>query len=61
MGLDAQDRVLKRMGLDYHVPDSGCCGMAGRSGTSGGTTTTCRSSAASGCCFRRCDRPAATS
>jgi Fe-S oxidoreductase len=32
MSLDAQDQVLKRMGLDYHVPDSGCCGMAGAFG-----------------------------
>jgi FAD/FMN-containing dehydrogenase/Fe-S oxidoreductase len=29
---DAEDAVLKKLGLDYEHPDSGCCGMAGAFG-----------------------------
>jgi Fe-S oxidoreductase len=32
MGLDADEKVLDRLGLDYRVLDSGCCGMAGAFG-----------------------------
>ncbi|QYM78818.1 FAD-binding protein [Horticoccus luteus] len=32
MKLTAEERVLKRMGVDYEVLDSGCCGMAGAFG-----------------------------
>ena len=28
----AEESVLKRLGLDYRMPDSGCCGMAGSFG-----------------------------
>ena len=36
MKLDAEERVLARLGLDCEVPDSGCCGMAGAFGFEGG-------------------------
>jgi Fe-S oxidoreductase len=29
---DAEDAVLRKLGLDYEHPDSGCCGMAGAFG-----------------------------
>ncbi len=29
IGIDGERRVMERMGLDYTVLDSGCCGMAG--------------------------------
>jgi FAD/FMN-containing dehydrogenase/Fe-S oxidoreductase len=32
MGFDAEEKVLDRLGLDYEVLDSGCCGMAGSFG-----------------------------
>ena len=32
MRFDAEDAVLRKMGLDYEHPDSGCCGMAGAFG-----------------------------
>jgi FAD/FMN-containing dehydrogenase/Fe-S oxidoreductase len=32
MRFDAEDMVMKAMGLDYQHPDSGCCGMAGAFG-----------------------------
>jgi Fe-S oxidoreductase len=32
MGLDADRELLDRLGLDYEVLDSGCCGMAGSFG-----------------------------
>ena len=32
MKLTAEERVLQRLGLDYEVPESGCCGMAGAFG-----------------------------
>jgi Fe-S oxidoreductase len=32
MGLDAERRVLERLGLDFEVLDSGCCGLAGSFG-----------------------------
>ena len=32
MGLQADESVLSKMGLDYEVLDSGCCGMAGAFG-----------------------------
>jgi Fe-S oxidoreductase len=32
MGLDAEQSLLKKIGLDYEVLDSGCCGMAGSFG-----------------------------
>jgi Fe-S oxidoreductase len=30
--MDAEERVLSRLGLDYALLDSGCCGMAGSFG-----------------------------
>jgi Fe-S oxidoreductase len=35
-GIDAERRVLDRLGLDYVVADSGCCGMAGSFGFENG-------------------------
>ncbi|HSN11405.1 MAG TPA: 4Fe-4S dicluster domain-containing protein, partial [Propionibacteriaceae bacterium] len=32
IGMDAEIAVLKRMGVDYELLDSGCCGMAGSFG-----------------------------
>jgi Fe-S oxidoreductase len=32
MGLDADRKLLERLGLDYELLDSGCCGMAGSFG-----------------------------
>jgi FAD/FMN-containing dehydrogenase/Fe-S oxidoreductase len=32
MHLDCEKKLLERVGLDYEVPDSGCCGMAGAFG-----------------------------
>jgi Fe-S oxidoreductase len=29
IGMAAEDMLLRQLGLDYHVLDSGCCGMAG--------------------------------
>ena len=34
IGMDAEVAVLKRMGVDHTVLDSGCCGMAGSFGFS---------------------------
>jgi FAD/FMN-containing dehydrogenase/Fe-S oxidoreductase len=36
MGLHDEEELLKRMGLDYRLPDSGCCGMAGAFGFEAG-------------------------
>ncbi len=32
MGMDAERRLLRRLGLELNEPDSGCCGMAGAFG-----------------------------
>ena len=32
MGTDAEESLLQRIGLDYTLLDSGCCGMAGAFG-----------------------------
>ena len=32
MKFDAENAVLKKLGLDYELLDSGCCGMAGSFG-----------------------------
>jgi Fe-S oxidoreductase len=32
IGMDDEEAVLKKLGLDLHVPESGCCGMAGSFG-----------------------------
>ncbi|HEV2457143.1 MAG TPA: heterodisulfide reductase-related iron-sulfur binding cluster, partial [Ktedonobacterales bacterium] len=32
MGMGAQEKLLWKMGLDYTMPDAGCCGMAGSFG-----------------------------
>lgn len=32
LGLDGEFAILERMGLDYRIPDDGCCGMAGSFG-----------------------------
>ncbi len=36
MGLDAEVAILQKLGLDYQIPDSGCCGMAGSFGFEAG-------------------------
>ena len=36
MTLGAEEGLLKKLALDYHVLDSGCCGMAGAFGYEGG-------------------------
>ncbi|HEX6938236.1 MAG TPA: FAD-linked oxidase C-terminal domain-containing protein [Longimicrobiales bacterium] len=36
MGMDADQAVLARLGLDYTILDSGCCGMAGAFGFEAG-------------------------
>ena len=32
MGLQAEEEMLRAMGVDFKKPDSGCCGMAGSFG-----------------------------
>lgn len=32
MKIEAEEAVLKRLGLDYSIPDAGCCGLAGSFG-----------------------------
>jgi len=32
MGMQAESELLDRLGLDYQIPDSGCCGMSGSFG-----------------------------
>jgi Fe-S oxidoreductase len=32
MGMDAEHKLYERLGLDYELLDSGCCGMAGAFG-----------------------------
>ena len=32
MKMQAEEKILKKMGIDYHLLDSGCCGMAGAFG-----------------------------
>ncbi len=32
MHIDAEEQMLKRLGLDYRIPDEGCCGLAGSFG-----------------------------
>jgi Fe-S oxidoreductase len=32
MGMTDEEKVLSKLGLDFHVPESGCCGMAGAFG-----------------------------
>jgi FAD/FMN-containing dehydrogenase/Fe-S oxidoreductase len=32
IGMQAEERMLQALGLDYHILDSGCCGMAGSFG-----------------------------
>jgi Fe-S oxidoreductase len=36
MKLTGEEAILKKMGLDFHVLDSGCCGMAGAFGYEAG-------------------------
>ncbi len=36
VGADSYERVLERLGLDFEIPDSGCCGMAGSFGYEAG-------------------------
>jgi Fe-S oxidoreductase len=36
MKMTAEEAVLKKMELDYEMPDTGCCGMAGAFGFEGG-------------------------
>ncbi len=33
MGVQNEERILQKMGLDYQILDSGCCGMAGSFGS----------------------------
>ena len=32
MGMGSEQAILSKLGLDFTVPDSGCCGMAGAFG-----------------------------
>ncbi|MCC7105831.1 MAG: FAD-binding oxidoreductase, partial [Chloroflexi bacterium] len=32
MRLDAEEQVMSKLGLDFEIPDAGCCGMAGAFG-----------------------------
>ena len=32
MGIQSEEKILQKMGLDYQILDSGCCGMAGSFG-----------------------------
>jgi hypothetical protein len=32
MTMKAEERLYEKLGLDFHIPDSGCCGMAGSFG-----------------------------
>lgn len=32
MGIQSEERIMQKMGLDYQILDSGCCGMAGSFG-----------------------------
>ncbi len=32
MGMEAEEKLLKKMGIDTHLPEDGCCGMAGSFG-----------------------------
>jgi Fe-S oxidoreductase len=32
MKMDAEEKIMKKMGIRYEMPDSGCCGMAGAFG-----------------------------
>jgi len=32
LGFDCEEEILRRLGLEYELPDSGCCGMAGAFG-----------------------------
>ncbi len=32
MGMDDETELLKKIGLDFHMPEDGCCGMAGSFG-----------------------------
>jgi FAD/FMN-containing dehydrogenase/Fe-S oxidoreductase len=32
MKVEAEQELLKKLGLDFHIPESGCCGMAGAFG-----------------------------
>jgi hypothetical protein len=34
--MDDEEAILKKLGLDYELPDTGCCGMAGAFGFEGG-------------------------
>jgi Fe-S oxidoreductase len=36
MGMEDEEAVLKKMGVDFRVPESGCCGMAGAFGFEAG-------------------------
>ena len=36
IGFDADRQVMDRLGLDYEIPDAGCCGMAGSFGFEAG-------------------------
>ena len=36
IGFDDEERVLRRLGLELSIPDSGCCGMAGSFGYEAG-------------------------
>ena len=56
MKFDDENAVLKKLGLDYELLDSGCCGMAGSFGFESGGTTTSRSPSASAVCCRPCAR-----
>ena len=57
MGMSAEQELYERMGLDFEILDSGCCGLAGSFGFEARAPRDLgRDRASSGCC-RRSARP----
>jgi hypothetical protein len=53
MGMDDEETILQRLGLDYPLVDSGCCSMAADSASSA-IATRHPSLSANVCCCPRC-------
>ena len=32
MGMDSEQKLLEKLGVDFEAPETGCCGMAGSFG-----------------------------